>query len=914
MIEPPRLARLLVRLGLRGDAREVIAGDLDQDFADALEAGQSPAAARRRYWRQALASVFHVTTYRKDPPVDAPSFRRQLGSGLGLDLRGVRRVFTQSPGYAFVAVASLAIAIGASTAIVSIARQLLLVPIAAADPDALQLPFWTENSDAPVSISTISSTTSRDARGRSLRSNFTFDEYVAMRQSSGGALAGFNVLRQITVTADGRPPLAGAGLLAGGNFFAVVQPPLVAGRGLADADDQPGAPLAAVISDRAWAALFDRHASVVGSTINLNGVAATIVGVTAPEWRGLSPGGFGDAPDAIVALRQQPAVSPEWSEGESLEGTPYYWVRAIARLDANAGGEAGRRTAEDALAQVLTAAFRGRAQDGGLSADVAAVAEVVTLPGARGYDGLRQTTSQPVRVLLGVAGIVLLIACINVAGLMLARGVSRQKELIVRRALGASRGRIIRALLIESTCLSLAGGVAGVWLAFASAPALSALVRSGLGARAFTFSLDLRLLGLSAAIAVGAGILSGLLPAIRFSRGASAMLQARAGNTAPRLVAGRVILALQIAISLPLVAGAGLLLRTMANFARVDLGFDASQLVLFSVDPTRNGTTPERASTVYPQLLARIETLPGVRAATLVENALLSGFESDARITVGGRTAVMYMNSVAPHYFETMGARLIAGRALDERDTPDRGYPVVINEAAVRAFFPDRSPIGQRFRNGTRDIEVVGVMADTKYDSMRAAVPPTMLFSYQQRRVGAMVVVVRSDRPAAALRPDLEAALAAIDPELPMRGFKTQRQQIDELLGRERVFVRLLTLFGGFALLLASVGLHGVTSYAVTRRTSEIGIRLALGAQRGQVLWMVLRQVLVLAAAGLALGLPLAWLSSPLVGSYLFGLDARDAATLLTAAGVMVGVAMLAGWRPARRASRLEAVQALRAE
>jgi predicted permease len=695
--------------------------------------------------------------------------------------------------------------------------------------------------------------------------------------------------------------------MAGGNFFGVVQPPLVAGRGLTDADDRPDAPLAAVISDRAWAALFDRQAGAVGASISINGVTATVIGVTAPEWRGLSPGGFGAAPDAIVALRQQPVVSPEWSDGESLEGTPYYWVRTIARLRADAG--------DREFAETLTAAFRGRAMDGGLSAEAARAADVVTLPGARGYDGLRQTTSQPVRVLLGVAGIVLLIACINVAGLMLARGVARQKELEVRRALGATRTRVIRELLVESTVLSLAGGVAGVWLALASTPALSALVRSGLGATAFTFSLDPALLGVSAAIAVGAGIAAGLIPAIRFSGGgAGAMLQARAGNTAPRLVIGRVILALQIAISLPLVAGAGLLLRTMANFARVDLGFDASELVLFSIDPTRNGTAPDRTLVVFPQLLARIEALPGVRSATLVENALLSGYESDARITVGDRTAVMYMNSVAPHYFETMGARLIAGRAIDDRDTAGRGYPVVINEAAVRAFFPDRSPIGQRFRNGSRDLEVVGVMADAKYDSLRAAVPPTMLFSYQQRRMGAMVVVVRSDRPAAALRPDLERAVSAVDPTLPLRGFKTQREQINELLGRERVFVRLLTLFGGFALLLASVGLHGVTAYAVTRRTSEIGIRLALGAQRGQVLWMVLRQVLVLAVAGLLLGLPLAWLASPLVGSYLFGLEARDAATLAAAAAVMVGVAVLAGWRPARRAARLEAIQALRAE
>ena len=900
---PPRLARWLAAVCLRGEAGEVIAGDLDEEFADTIAAGVPVARARRRYWRQTLASIAATARRAKEPLDAAP--RTMPWDGLALDLRSVLRTFRQSPGYVCVATVSLAVGIGANTAIVSVARQVLLARLAVERPDELRLPFWTIDDNAKINIQTIGSFGARDARGRVLRSNYTYTQYVAFRAATGNRVAGFNVLRQMTLGATGRPPLSGTGLMASGNFFDVLRPALALGRPLGDADDRPDAPLAAVIGDRLWSAYFDRRPDAIGKSISVNGVQATVVGVAGTSWRGLSPGGFSATPDIVVALRQQPVVSPEWSdEGGPLESSPRYWIRTIARVP---GGPADPAAG---LASQLTAVLNGTT---GIGRDAARSLEVVAMPGDRGYDSLRPASMQPVRMLMGVAAIVLLIACINVAGLMLARGVARQKELAVRRALGAGRGRIVRVLLVESALLSLVGGAAGVWLAILASPALSTLVQSGLGATAFRFSLDLRLLAVSLAIAAGAGIFAGLLPAIRLSGGGGA-LKDRAGNTNPRLLVGRAILAVQIAVSLPLVAGAGLLIRTMVNLAHVDLGFDADHLVLFAVDPTRNGRSPERTAIVFPQLLERIEAIPGVIAATLIENPLISGFESDARITVGGRTATMYMNSVGPHYFAAMGARLLAGRAIDERDLPGRPIAVVINEAASRRFFPGDDPIGRRFRNGSRELEVVGVMADAKYDALRPAAPPTMLFSYRQRTMGEMHVVVRASRVAASLRADLEHAVTAVDPSLPIREYRTQREQIARSLGREHVFVRLLTLFGGFALLLACVGLHGVTSYSVTRRTGEIGIRLALGAQRGAVLWMILRQVVALAGIGLVLGVPLALLASPLLGAFLYEIGPRDAATIATAAVIMVAVAVLAGLLPARRAAAVDPIDALRAE
>jgi ABC-type antimicrobial peptide transport system permease subunit len=443
----------------------------------------------------------------------------------------------------------------------------------------------------------------------------------------------------------------------------------------------------------------------------------------------------------------------------------------------------------------------------------------------------------------------------------------------------------MRELLLESVILSGIGGLAGLLVALWFAPVLQSMLASGLGTSGISVSLDWSLIGATAALACTAGILAGLLPAIRFSRNADAMLKHRAASGAPRLLAGRVLLALQIAVSLPLVVGAGLFLRTLNNYAAVDLGFEPRGLMLFNLDPTMNGKAPERTAQVMPRLLERIEAISGVTSATPLENALVAGSGSYTPMTIAGREAEIYFNAVGPHYLETRGT----------------------------------SPVGGRMKGVLWDVTVVGVVTDSKYEGLRDAVEPTMLQPYLQRTagkftIGAMTVAVRSTAPAAAVRTAIEAAVHDVDPTMPLSEFRTQQDQIDRTIGRERVIASLLTVFGGFALLLACVGLHGVTAYSVARRTSEIGIRLALGAQRAQVLWLVLRQVVILAIAGLAIGLPIAWIAGPLTGPMLFGLDPRDPATIAAAATILALVVVVAGLRPARRAARLEALTALRTE
>jgi predicted permease len=905
---PPRLPRMIARLFIRGDAREVVVGDLDQEFAEAI-ASQVPAgAARRRYWRQAIASVLAI--HRPSGDVMNVHSVSRAWHGLSLDTRSVFRALRRSPGYAAVAILSLAIGIGANTAIVSVVRQLLLAPLPVARPEELKLVYWTPPRDGKYSTRNLNSSGYTDPSGVFHRSNYTYPEFAAMRAAVGGDVpfAGYNMLRRLMITAGTRPPMLSGGIIATGAFFDVVRPPMSRGRAFNAEDDRAGAPLVAVISDKLWRTYLGAASDAVGSKILIGDAPALVVGITAEGYRGLSPGGFDVDADIAVPMASQPLVAPQWTdppEQPLFTDLKQHWIRAIARVTPER---------ERAVTDKLVSAFRGEAVHTDLTPGQVAVSSPVLIPAPRGTDSLRLATAKPLRLLSIVVGIVLVIACLNVAGLMLARGISRQREMDVRRALGAGRLRLIRELLVESLVLALAGGAAGVLLATWAAPALQRMLTSGLGTREVTVALDWTLLTTTFVIAATTGIAAGLIPALRLSGGGLAV-NTRAHAGAPKLFIGRVLLAGQIAVSLPLVAGAGLFLQTLRNLSAVDLGFNPRQLVLFDVDPTMNGRSPERGAAIYPRLLKRLEDMPGVVSATYIENALISGFESDSTVhTDSGQKVDLFMNRVGPHFLETMGMALVAGRAIDERDGPGAPLTGVLNQKAAKIFFGNAQPIGQYIKNGSRTIQVVGVFADAKYQGLKQDVEPTMLQSYRQNTTFSQHVVVRTMLPPAEFRQQLPDVLRDVDPNLPFSQFKTQVEQINETIGKERIFSQLLTVFGAFALLLACIGLHGVTSYAVTRRTSEIGIRLALGAQRAQVLWMILRQVLVLAVAGTIIGLPGAWLAGPAVQSLLYGLAPTDAVTIAGAALVMVGVAVAAGWWPARRAARMEALAALRLE
>lgn len=851
--------------------------------------------------------------------------------GLVVDLRYVLRVLAKSPGFTAVAVLSLAIGVGANTTIFGAVRYALLDRLPVQRPEELRFVYWTTPTDVRVSQYNSSAGVTRGEV--TLRSNVSYPIYQALRQAvaPGTDVFAFNFLQQVTVSVPGTPAVAAGGVMVSGNYFAVLRPRIHLGRGLTAGDDQPTAPPVAVVSYGFWRRALSSDPAIIGKTVSLNGSNFAIVGITGSEFQGISKGGrITPLTDVTVPLSHQRLV---WTPEPISFFTAHdrLWLRAAARVATG--------TDESAAAAALTATLRRAAVETGVvGADLAGLVAAEFVPAERGVDTLGTRAERPLLMLSGVAGVVLLIACLNLAGLMLARGISRQRELSLRRALGAGRVRLIRQLLVESSVIGLAGAGASLLLTLWTAPLVSSMLTTGFGVSGVQLPVDWQTFAATAAASTIAVALFGLIPAIRLTgRGTNAHLRQRnAGESAPRLTLGRVLLAVQIAMSLPLLVVAALLLRTVYNLGRIDVGFDSRNLVIFSLDPNRSrpvdpgrgqaqGSRPQgqenrrrdssELSLFVARLLERLESIPGVESATVMENALVSGWTSNNWAEIDGQKRDMHMNGVGPRFFETMRIPLLTGRAPSLADTEHTPRVGVINQTAARRYFGEASPIGRRFRFGRSDVEVVGVAADSKYASLRADVVPTLYDPFLQRAAaGPMRVAIRLAGPVAGVETAIRTAVAGLGYDVPVTELRTQLEQIDLTIGRERLVRNLLGVFATFALVLACIGLYGVTSYSVSRRTNEIGIRVALGARRSQVLWLVLRQVLLLGAAGLTIGIPLALVASPLVSSFLYGLGPRDAVTIGGAACVLLLVALAAGWLPARRAASMEALVALRHE
>jgi predicted permease len=815
----------------------------------------------------------------------------------------------KSPGFSAVAVASLAIGIGANTAVYGVVRFALLDPLPVERPEELRLVYW--SGPEGIRISQYNSGDGTDpATGRSLRSNYSYPGYEALRELQlEGEVCGFNFIPQLGVSVDGRPAASAGALMVSGNWFDVVRPSIALGRGINEADDAPAAPPVAVLTHGFWTRVLGADPGVLGKAAIIDGTAFTVVGVTGSGFRGLSTGGnHTPLTDVIVALSAQPLV---WSRGAG----PWFgdlnrmWIRAMMRLPPGTDGSL-------VTTPMSTALRRSLAEAGLVDGDGAAEVQVFLRPGERGIDGLSSRAEQPLMILSAVVVLVLLIACVNVAGLMLARGVARQAEVSVRGALGASRLRLLRQLLVESGVLALAGGAMGLLLAYGAMPVVNAMVGTAFGAQTPDVPIDLGSLGLTLAICCAVAILVGALPALRLTGvdGVSHLHRRAGGSGAARQTLGRVLLAVQIGVSVPLVVGAGLLLRTVHDLGRVELGFDAGGLVVFRVEP---GATvdPEQRAALSGRLLERLEAIPGVLSATFVENVLLSGWISNNVALIDGQARAIHMNAVGSRFFETMDIPIVAGRPISARDDAGAPRAVVINEAAARRYFGEGSPLGRRFTYGRSEAEVVGVARDSKYDSLRADVPPTLFDSYLQRTAGWVPnVVVRTAAPLAGPERQIRDAVAEVGPDLPVAEVRTQRDVLARSIGRELLVTRLLAAFGGFALALATIGLYGLTSYTVSRSTSEIGIRMALGAERRHVQWMVLRTVMLTTAAGLLLGVPAALAASPVLEALLYGVGPRDLPAVAAATAATLAVALLAGLLPARRAARLDPLAALRAD
>lgn len=837
----------------------------------------------------------------------------RLWTGIGMDVRHVWRGLAASKAFTAVAVLSLAIGIGANAAIFSVIRTLLIDPMAVPAPHELALVYW--HQPGTLSVSSMNSSGHQDPdSGLPYRSNVSYPIYQSMRAAApaGMALSAFNFLRDVTVSMGDQPALMAGGLVADGAYFSVLRPRMELGRALGAADDRPGAPLVAVLSHAFWRRAFGGDPGVIGRQIRVNGVQTAIVGVTAAEFRGLSKGGFFPQTEVTLPMAAVGELQPQWGDGSPLLASDrHHWVRVLVRHT----GDAGSTAVTAPLASVIpghVAPF--------VSGD-AAPARVLLLNAARGLDQTRPEMRRMLFVLMGVVGVVLLIACVNLAGLMLARGVARQREMAVRRALGASRVRLVRGLLIEGLMLALAGGGAGVLLTFWGSGVLATALTTGLatgpfGRQPLSVTVDAALVLTTFGLSLIAALIFSLLPAARLTRVSQAaqLKHHAAGAAAPRMTLGRVLVAAQVGISVPLLVCALLLLRTVSNLGAVDVGFQPEGLAYFRLDMTAARLPEAGQRAMYQRILNAVQAVPGVTSVTSIENVLVSGLTSNTNVTVNGTSQSLYTNAVGPGFLETMGMRLLAGRAPGLQDVAGAPPVGVLNETAARTLFGDTPPIGQTLTLGRRQVQVVGIVSDSLYDGQRAGVRPTLFDSALQRQGFTTHVVVRSAIPVAQLAPELTRAVAGVSLALPAPDVRSQVAQIEDRIARERVFARLLTIFGAFALLLASIGLHGVTAYSVSRRTNEIGVRMALGAAPRQVLWLVQRQVAWLGVAGLMVGVPLGFAASPLLGTLLFGVAPSDGWTMGMAAMVMLGVALLAGYLPARKAARMNPLTALRRE
>jgi predicted permease len=525
-------------------------------------------------------------------------------------------------------------------------------------------------------------------------------------------------------------------------------------------------------------------------------------------------------------------------------------------------------------------------------------------------------------ILMVIVALVLLIVCANVANLLLSRATTRQKELSVRLSLGATRWRLMRQLLTESLLLASIGGALGILVGYWGRKLLP-------GTSGQMTIFDWRMLAFIVAVTGLTGVLFGIAPALRGTgmHVSSALKETGRSVIGSKSILSKSLLIVQVAISLVLLVGAGLFLRTLHNLRQVDVGFNPENLLLFRVNPSLNRYDEPRITALYRDLLERLGTVPGVRGVTMSNPALLSGSVNGTGIYVQGRvyppgrpqgdSNSINRLVISPNFFEVMGIAVVKGRAFTDRDTGTSPKVVIINEAAVRKYFPNEDPVGKRFGSSPETSgqqEIVGVLHDVKYNSVRDSAPPTMYVPYTQTRVGGSTFELRTAGLQSGVMGAVREVVRQIDPNLPVTDVSSQIEQVERRFMQEKLFAQAYTLFGGLALLLASIGLFGLMSYNVSRRTNEIGIRMALGAQRQDVLRLVMRESMILVAIGVVAGLAIALASSRFVAALLFGLPPTDVLSMLLAMIVMVVVSALAGYLPARRASRVDPMVALHYE
>jgi predicted permease len=833
------------------------------------------------------------------------------------DLRYGLRLLAKSPGFAVVAILTLALGIGANTAIFSLINAVMLRSLPVQDPERLLIVKWTAL-HSPETQSSYFWGGCPGAMYLTPRSDCVFSypmfEQIRSRHDILGEVAAFAGPQELHETANGRVSTANAYLVSG-NFFATLGTRAAIGRTFDSMDDVAGAPAAVMLSYGYWRSHFGGDTSIVGKSILLENKPYTIVGVGQPGFTGVEPG----LPiDLWVPLSSSEVIGqylPKRTSPRSL------WIEMLGRLNPGVS----HSQAESAL----TALFAAQTTNG-----LTAIFKPDDSPrielykGAHGLESLRQEFSQPLSVLMAAVGVILLIACANIGGLSLARSTARRQEIAMRFTLGASRSRIARQLLTESLLVSVAGAALGLLFAYWAAFALAAFLSAN---RYTPIALDLhpdgRILGFTTAVAVFSGVLFGLMPALQGMRLdlAPALQKSSHKTTAfgrSRLASGSYLVVAQVALSVLVLAGAGLLVHTLVNLRRVNVGFEKDNLLLFSVDASMAGYklfADPRAYLLDHELQTRLAVLPGVTSASYSMTPLLGGSNMSSMFrppsAPAGSAVSAFELPVGPEFFETMRIPLVTGRTfrVAEFESSAKPEPAVINEAFARKIFADVNPLGRELCDGdskTPSWQIVGVTHDAKYSSLQD-VQPTIYT--MDKDSGAAFELRTRDNPKA-LIPFVRDTVLQVNSNLLISNVSTQEERIDRLISQERLIAHLASLFGLLALLLVSVGLYGLLSYEVVRRTKEIGIRMALGAQRPSVLGLFVRRGFLLALLGAAIGIALAAGLTRYLQSLLFGVRPTDPYSFACAVALLGAVAVLACYIPAYRASRVDPMVALRYE
>lgn len=904
-----RLRALFLRRTAERELDDELRFHLEMEARKSRDAGADPSQAAQEALRN-----FGGLEQRREECRDARG--TSAVENLVRDLRHGMRVLRKSPIFTSVAITSLAIGIGANTAVFSLVDTVLLRTLPVHNPEELVVLRWSAKKSPPGISNSYSESRGGGAFGRYNSNVFSLAMFDAVRQS--GALAGaigYSQMPRLTLTINGEPVVAG-GLAASGNYFQTLGVAMAAGRPLQSDDDREGGMPAAVISYRLWERAFDANPSAIGKTVYINRTPHVIVGVTARDFFGVSVLGFhlAESVDVTLPISARERIDPVTKGFPSWRNPKMCWVQMMGRLKPGSGAGVGAQLAPLVLGAMPedTAAFL-RDQE----------PRVEVTPGSHGLDLGRARFKDPFQVLAVVVSLTLLMACANLAGLLLARSTTRAREISIRLAVGASRARLVRQLLVESALLAVGGAIGGLLLAWWGVHALLAFTAGGHFAIPIEIRPDTRVLGFTAVIAMLTTLLFGVAPALRATRVdvASGMKQGIAADFSQgRFGPLRALVAIQIAVALLLVVGATLATRTLENVRKIPLGFNARNLTVFSIDAGRNGYDPVHRTALYSRLIQSFQTTPGVLSASASVEIPMSGLSSGTSLFPEGSTKSQptRLNGVSEGFFATLRIPLMAGRLLTARDMT--GPPVaVINQKAARAMFDTPLAVGRRFRwsVAAEPVEIVGVVQDAKYDKLKGDAPATTYVPWTQTPWGkpsSLGFTIATPGDAAAALAAIRRTVHDADPMLPLLGVKTMERQIDESVEQERLLASLIGAFGGITLVLACVGLYGMMAYTVNRRTREIGVRVALGADRGDVIGIVARQMAATTAAGLAIGLPAAWAAGRFVESLLYGVKAHDAASFAAGAGIVTAVSAIAAAGPLRRALQIDPVRALRDE